>query len=386
MVATSGREPAVADGKGARPGWEDFVHTGPGTLAGRYLRRFWHPVCRSEDLQAGWTRPVRILSEDFTLYRGEGGRPHLTAFRCAHRGAQLTAGWVEGEDLRCFYHGWKYDSSGQCIEQPGEAEPFCERIKIASRPTEDYVGLVFVYLGEGEPPPLPRYPEIENAGGLLENWREEWPCNYFNRLENAGDHVHVAFVHKHLGSKIQKHLDVVETEYGYENEDAEEPSAGRRPGHGFHMPNMNYFHSPAKERSLETGARPAFMWRVPVDDENHLGFGAQRVQVFGENIDAYLERRREVEREQERVPMVEVARAVLAGKMKTDEIARTRWWDVNSVQDMVTLIGQGVVADREHEHLGRSDVSVTMLRSLYMREMRALAEGRALKQWTHPQK
>jgi hypothetical protein len=58
--------------------WSDSQHTGPGTLAGRYLRMFWHPICRSEDLAPGQTKPIRIMSEDFTLYRGEamGTRPH----------------------------------------------------------------------------------------------------------------------------------------------------------------------------------------------------------------------------------------------------------------------------------------------------------------------
>ena len=50
----------------------DFYYTGPGTLAGRYLRKFWHPVCRAEDLQPGWAKPIKILGEEFTLYRGEG--------------------------------------------------------------------------------------------------------------------------------------------------------------------------------------------------------------------------------------------------------------------------------------------------------------------------
>ncbi|MBM2812560.1 MAG: hypothetical protein HW416_3319, partial [Chloroflexi bacterium] len=78
------------------------------------MRRFWHPIYRAQDLAPGRAIPVRVMSEDFTLYRGEAaafllpegdgtGRPHLLAFRCAHRGTQLSTGWVEGEDLRCFY-------------------------------------------------------------------------------------------------------------------------------------------------------------------------------------------------------------------------------------------------------------------------------------------
>src|SRR5919202_4499211 len=106
----------------------DFVSTAPGTLAGRFMRRFWHPVYLARELPAGHPKPVRIMSEDFTLYRGEGGKAHAVAFRCAHRGTQLSTGWVEGDCLRCFYHGWVYDGSGQCVEMPAEDSSFPPKV------------------------------------------------------------------------------------------------------------------------------------------------------------------------------------------------------------------------------------------------------------------
>jgi 5,5'-dehydrodivanillate O-demethylase len=51
----------------------DFARTGPATLAGQYLRKFWQPIYRSQDVPAGRALPVRIMSEDFTLYRGKSG-------------------------------------------------------------------------------------------------------------------------------------------------------------------------------------------------------------------------------------------------------------------------------------------------------------------------
>jgi hypothetical protein len=70
----------------------DLEPVGPGTPAGRYFRLFWHPVFRAKDLLPGKARPIEILSEKFTLYRGEGGAPHVTSFRCPHRGTQLSLG------------------------------------------------------------------------------------------------------------------------------------------------------------------------------------------------------------------------------------------------------------------------------------------------------
>src|SRR4051812_26449574 len=135
------------------------------------------------------------MGEDFTLYRGEGGAPHVVAFRCAHRGTQLSTGWVEGDELRCFYHGWKYNADGQCTEQPAEPEPFCNRIKIRAYPTQEYLGLIFAYLGEGEAPELPRY-EIFEQEGILSVGTEHLACNYFNRMDNSTDPVHTKFVHR----------------------------------------------------------------------------------------------------------------------------------------------------------------------------------------------
>ena len=79
--------------------YQDLARTGPGTIAGRFMRLFWQPVLVSEGLAAGRTKPIRIMGEDFTLYRGESGTHHLLEFGCAHRGTQLSTGWVEGDGI-----------------------------------------------------------------------------------------------------------------------------------------------------------------------------------------------------------------------------------------------------------------------------------------------
>ena len=157
------------------------------------------PVMRAEDLPRGHAKPIRVMSEDFALYRGDSGRPQVIAYRCPHRGAQMHLGWVEGDDIRCVYHGWKFDCAGQCTEQPAEEAGFARKVRIRAYPTREHLGIVFAYFGEGAPPPFPPYP-APSSEGLIENHTQLVPCNWLQCFENSMDEVHVAFVHRIGGS------------------------------------------------------------------------------------------------------------------------------------------------------------------------------------------
>ena len=100
--------------------YRDFAHVGPGTLAGRWLRHFWQPVMKSSALEVGRPKRLQILSDHFTAYRGEDGKAYVVQDACPHRMTRLSLGWVEGDAIRCFYHGWKFDGSGRCVHQPAE--------------------------------------------------------------------------------------------------------------------------------------------------------------------------------------------------------------------------------------------------------------------------
>jgi 5,5'-dehydrodivanillate O-demethylase oxygenase subunit len=371
----------------------DFVHTGPDTVAGRYLRRFWQPVYRVEDLAPGQAVPLQIMSEHFTLYRGETGAPHLVAARCAHRGTQLSTGWVEGDWLRCLYHGWKYDATGQCVEQPGEDAPFAARVRIRSHPTEEYLGLIFAYLGEGEPPPFRRFPDFELPGVVEAGPPEYWPCNYFNRVDNACDGAHVAFTHRESTGRTGKTsqyalpaMSFAETDYGIRTT-VQVP--GRPPYYfHFHMPNINQARSQSRvEGSLEDARNlwvDRLFWRVPVDDERSVSFVVDYLPLTGPAAEAYRQRRRQAQQAASLDPN-RLAEAVLAGRMRIAEIDReASIYKLFWVEDYCVQVGQGTVADRAHERLGRVDAGVILLRQLWRRELQALAEGRPLKAWTSP--
>jgi 5,5'-dehydrodivanillate O-demethylase len=372
---------------GTTADYKDFVHTGPETLSGRYLRLFWQPVYRSKDLPRAHAKPIRIMGEDFTLYRGEGGTPHVVAFRCAHRGTQLSAGWVEGDFIRCVYHGWKYDGSGQCVEQPAEEKPFAQKIRIRNCPTEEYLGLIFAYFGPGEPPPLPHYPHFEIEGILDTLPVLSWPCNFFQHLENLGDAAHLPFTHREsyftadARSGVPMDICREETSWGLVTR-ASFPT-GATQIYNFGMPNIHDIRIPAPDREIPWDDRIA--WTVPVNDDSCTTFRVRLLPITGATASRYLERQQGHSDSTNGPSSEELGDSVLAGKIRFQDLrqrAKSAITYVNA-QDYVAQVGQGRIADRSNEHLGRSDLGVILFRKIWERELRTLKGNRPLKKWTY---
>src|ERR1700741_1973585 len=131
-----------------------LTQTGPGTPLGRMFRCYWIPALLAEELPEPNCPPVRVqlLSERLIAFRDTSGSIGLMDEFCAHRGVSLWFGRNEENGLRCPYHGWKYDTSGQCIEVPSEpvASGFCQKIKLKSYPTIDIGGVIWAYMGPPE--------------------------------------------------------------------------------------------------------------------------------------------------------------------------------------------------------------------------------------------
>ena len=367
----------------------DFYYTGPGTLAGRYMRKFWHPVYRAEDLKAGWAKPIKILREQFTLYRGENGTPHVVDFRCPHRLTQLSVGWVEGDSIRCMYHGWLFNSAGQCIEQPAEAKSFAAKIRIKSFPTREYLGLIFTYFGAGEAPPFPRFLHMEEDGVLEVLSTEVWPCNFFQRIDNNGDTYHVPFVHRgaYSASTVNNRsglpeISKVESPWGTTGYATF--SEGWRNVFQFFMPNIYAFRNPSPEP--ECAWEDRMQWDVPLDDEHSLEFRLRRLPLSGSGADQYRARRAMAATEP-KLSVAQMGEAVLSGKISFQDLDQFFKDKISLVhtQDYVAQVGQGSRAERAREHLGLSDTGVILFRKIWERELRAFAERRLLKSWVLPQ-
>lgn len=176
---------------------ERLTQVGPGTPAGELLRRYWYPVATSSDLADNPVRSVLILGEQLTLFRDGKGRLGLINQRCAHRKVDLVAGIPEEEGIRCPYHGWQYDTTGQCIDQPSEPadSSFKDRIKLKSYAVQEMGGLIWGYLGPAPAPLLPRWFIFVLENSFRQIGTTVIPCNWLQCQENSADTVHAEYMH-----------------------------------------------------------------------------------------------------------------------------------------------------------------------------------------------
>ena len=181
----------------------DFLTlTGPGTPMGTLFRRYWLPALLSSELPEPDCPPVRVklLSERLIAFRDTQGRVGLMDEFCAHRGVSLWFARNEESGLRCPYHGWKYDVTGQCIDVPSEPieSGFCKKIKLKSYECVERGDVIWAYMGPPElKPPLPgfEWATVPRASRFVSKRTQE--CNWLQAMEGGIDSAHVSFLHRH---------------------------------------------------------------------------------------------------------------------------------------------------------------------------------------------
>src|SRR5438876_5970158 len=125
-----------------------ICRVGPGTPMGNLMREYWVPTLLSSELPQPDSDPVRVLllGEQLIAFRDSNGAVGLIQNNCPHRGASLFFGRNEEAGLRCVYHGWKFDTSGACIDMPNESD-FKSKVKANAYPTQERGGILWAYLG-----------------------------------------------------------------------------------------------------------------------------------------------------------------------------------------------------------------------------------------------
>jgi len=346
---------------------EELTQVGPGTPMGELLRRYWYPIAFEQDFDEVYTKTVRLLGENWTLFKTpKSGRYGIVAEACPHRRASLTYGVVHEDGIRCGYHGWKWDFDGNCLEQPAEADNqnFRDRVQQKAGKAEVMGGMIWVYVGPSPAPELPRF-DVFVMDGVKDCGYTTLPCNWLQIMENSVDPHHVEWLHgqyfQFLGETAgfdapkafqKKHMKTgfEEMEWGILKrrvlEGGSEESDDWKIGHPLVFP---YF--------MRVGGAgiDQMQIRVPIDDtttwklffSNHAPQGAEPS-------------------DQERPVFYEYLWKDENGRFITDYIEG---------QDVMAWVSQGPITDRSQEHLGRSDAGVAMLRKLFKENMKKVANG-----------
>jgi phthalate 4,5-dioxygenase oxygenase subunit len=179
---------------------ELLTQTGPGAPMGELFRQYWLPALLAEELPSNDSEPVRVklLSERLIAVRDSEGRYGLMDEFCAHRGVSLWFGRNEAGGIRCPYHGWKYDVTGQCLEVPSEGKnsTFCANVKLRSYPLVKIGDILWTYMGDPEKtPPLPEYEWVRVPEDQTFTSKRLQESNWLQALEGGIDSSHVSWLH-----------------------------------------------------------------------------------------------------------------------------------------------------------------------------------------------
>ncbi|HLU03679.1 MAG TPA: Rieske 2Fe-2S domain-containing protein [Advenella sp.] len=357
-----------------RPGPDlELTSTNPGTPMGEHMRRFWQPVCLSEEL-TDVPKAIRIMGEDLVAFRDRSGDIGVMHRQCAHRGASLEYGIIAEHGIRCCYHGWHYDVDGTLLDAP--CEPDASRLKKTvcqgAYPAFERDGLVFAYMGP--PEQQPPFPEFDTytlpSDTKLVPFSNIYPCNWLQVYENIMDHMHTAVLHNHMvveGVDSETSAGVSLEGFGDMPVMQWEPT---RDGNGCvfiatrRLPDdkvwvritemifPNYLQigsllpTAARERHGTAGCT---RWNVPVDDENMIIFGFRHFNStvdpdgMGSEADCGVDK----------IDFLDGQ----TGNRSYDEGQR-------APGDWEAIVSQGRIASHGAEHPGVSDVGVYMCRKL----------------------
>ena len=391
-----------------------LTQVGPGTPGGELLRRYWQPVAMLDEFDPALdppmairpVKPVRVLGQDFVLFKDAQGQFGLLDRDCPHRGADLAYGRNEGDGLRCPFHGWKFDIHGQCTETPAEptGSTLCQRIRQRSYPLVQKAGALFAWLGpEGQtPPPFPALDCFVAPASHSFVFKGLWHCNWLQAFEVGIDPAHASYLHRFFNDAP------LEGSYGKQFRGA---SAGDIGGERWPMTKvMREFAQPeisftAQPWGLQlTALRPLTdtlthvrvtndvfpqtfviplsetmtitQMHVPVDDTHNYWY------AFFTSFDAPVDKTTMRQQRQKAVTLPDYIPK--AGRwnqwgFNPDEQQKRTFLgmgedDIN-VHDQWACESMGAIQDRTREHLGTTDKVIMAHRRLLLQAMDTVAQG-----------
>jgi phthalate 4,5-dioxygenase oxygenase subunit len=370
---------------------EVLTHVGPGTPMGSLFRQYWLPAALSTELVQPGGDPLRVLllGEKLIAFRDSAGKVGLLANHCPHRGASLFFGRNEAAGLRCVYHGWQFDSEGNCVDMPNEPaeSDFKHKVKTTAYPCVERGGLVWTYMGSRTtPPPLPQLEPNMLADGesvITPIYRD---CNWLQALVGDFDTSHAgvlhfgsiaaetlqekSFVHYMLADRAPRYH-LLDTDAGFIY------AAYRNAEPGFRYYRIVNFLFPAIHGGSfgVLGATLNNALTVPMDDEHTMRFAVARRVTRNASYIATLTNTTDWLGRFRRLPSL--ANDFLIDRdMQRTNTGPDGYTGIRGIptQDQAVQESMGSIADRSREHLGTSDTAVIHLRRRLLAAVEALAE------------
>lgn len=358
-----------------------LTESGPGTPGGAVLRRYWQPAALTEELDGDRPMvPVELLGEQLVLFRDEHGEYGLLERACPHRRADLAFGRLEDGGLRCTFHGWLFDATGQCLETPAEPDgsTFCTRVQARSYPVVERNGIVWAWMGTGQPPDMPGLDALTAPAGQVFAFKGMWDCNWLQAHEVGIDPSHASFLHRFLGD--------VDEEYGLQfratvgdtgvpttelMRAVPNPELRVEPtSYGFRLIALRNYQDqfthvrvtncifPNAITIPMSGDMTITQWHVPIDDVRCYWYAM--FVSYGDPVDAAQMRAQRIDAVELPLYKPKTGRGNNWGYDPAEQKATTYTGlglDIN-VHDQWAVESPGPIHDRTREHLSPSDVGV----------------------------
>ena len=340
-----------------------------------------------------------LLGEDLVLFRDNKGKLGLLDRRCPHRGTDLAYGRCEDGGLRCVFHGWLFDTTGQCLQQP--AEPKGSRMHLQIRqiayPVVERNGVVFAYMGEGAPPAFPEFDCFLAPDMYTFAFKGLWECNWLQALEVGIDPSHASFLHRFFEDED------ADEAYGqqFRDKSADSDLTMTQVLREFEQPQIQVVPSDTgfklialrKLNEMQTHVRVTNLvfpnvvnlplsqemvltqFHVPVDDANCFWYSM--FTSFTKPVDKAEMRRQRV---QTIVPPEYRSKFNKSNNYGFDAAEQKRetytgmGHDIN-VHDQFAVESQGTISDRTREHLGQSDRAISTYRRMLVDAIGKVEKG-----------
>lgn len=379
---------------------EALTRVGPGTPGRQLLQKYWQPIVLAEEL-AG-PRPlkaVRVLGLDLIVFRGADGRLGLLDRDCPHRGADLAFGRLEDGGVRCLFHGWLFDVDGQCLDTPGEpsAGRICAKVRQKAYPTQERGGIVFGFLGDGEPPAFAALDCFIAPDSHVFAFKGYLQCNWLQAVEVGVDPAHASFLHRFFEDETttgsygkqfrsasadsdmpmtkilrlfpQPRIDVEPSDIGLCITALREIGGGKMHVRVTNLLFPQAFVIPMSETMTIT------QWHVPIDDVSCYWFAI--FTSFTEPVDKATMREQRLRLYALPDYKPRLGRFNNYGFDREEQADRTYTGmgeDIN-VHDQWAIESQGEIQDRTREHLGFTDKAIVAFRKLLLMSFKQAAAG-----------